>query len=134
MSNAQRSLSKTDPRMIAWEDYKQSDAYANSFKWAERPEHRDGSMWASFLQGYEAALASPGDDGWRDIASAPKDGTSILACDARAQDWFLVVAWDDDTKNGDFGWKTSDGLGYHDLSLTHWRPLPPPSVEDGERK
>lgn len=58
MSDAQQSLSKNDPRMVAWEDYKLSSAYANSFKWAQYPEHRDGSMWAAFLQGFDSAITA----------------------------------------------------------------------------
>jgi hypothetical protein len=64
--------------------------------------------------------------GWRPIETAPKDGTSILACDARVDDWFLVVAWDCEANIYPWGWRTQDGLSYHDQSLTHWQPLPPP--------
>jgi hypothetical protein len=50
-------LPKDSPIMLAWEAYKSGDDYANSFKWAERTEHREGSMWAAFLAGWRAALS-----------------------------------------------------------------------------
>jgi hypothetical protein len=59
---------------------------------------------------------------WQPIETAPKDGRQILAWDARATDWYLVVSWND--ANGHWGWTTADGLGYHDQTLTHWMPLP----------
>lgn len=42
------------PLMIAWNAYKQTEAYQNSVKWLEHPEHRQGSMWAAFSQGFAA--------------------------------------------------------------------------------
>jgi hypothetical protein len=47
-------VSKDDPLMIAWEDYKSSDEYANSFNWAAREQQREGSMWAAFVAGWNA--------------------------------------------------------------------------------
>lgn len=46
------------PMMIAWEKYKTSPEYANSFKWAQHKQHRTGSMWAAFVEGYKAAQAA----------------------------------------------------------------------------
>lgn len=43
------------PVMKAWDSYKQTDEYRNSFKWASDVQHRSGSMWAAFVAGYEAA-------------------------------------------------------------------------------
>lgn len=43
------------PLMKAWEGYKASPEYANSFRWAEHEQHRDGSMWAAFLAGFGCA-------------------------------------------------------------------------------
>lgn len=92
-----------------------------------------------------AVLASPGDDGWRDIASAPKDGTSVLiGCDweplAVVGYWGANgntpltehdkgqpewrVKWDDTIINGGF-------------EATHWcplHPLPPPPGDDGGQR
>lgn len=47
------AVPKSDPIMIAWAEYKLTDEYANSFKWAEYKEHRDGSMWAAYIQGFK---------------------------------------------------------------------------------
>jgi hypothetical protein len=49
-------LLKDDPRLGAWEKYKQTDAYVNTRKWAAHEQHRDGSLWAAFLEGWEAVL------------------------------------------------------------------------------
>lgn len=71
-------------------------------------------------------------DGWLPIESAPKDGTLILACDSRIQEWMLVVSWEQDTDMPMYGWMTLDGTGYHDESLTHWMPLPAPPQPTNE--
>jgi hypothetical protein len=51
----------------AWERYKQSERFVNSRKWALHPDaearaYVDGSMWAAFEEGFNAALSStPGE-------------------------------------------------------------------------
>jgi hypothetical protein len=52
MPNA-TGLAKDDPRMIAWDAWTQTPEYANTLQWAAHGEHRKGSLWAAFLQGYE---------------------------------------------------------------------------------
>lgn len=49
---------KDSPLMREWENYNQSDEYANSFKWAAYEEHRKGSMWAAFMAGFLAGNPS----------------------------------------------------------------------------
>lgn len=63
--------------------------------------------------------------GWQPIETAPKDGTSILVCDARIVDWVQVVAWDDKGP-APYKWALSDGPNYHVERFTHWQPLPAP--------
>lgn len=48
-------LPKNHPIMLAWDRYKSTDDYANSFRWAGHEEHRAGSMWTAFLAGFNAA-------------------------------------------------------------------------------
>jgi len=61
-------------------------------------------------------------DGWRDIASAPKDGTMIEVIDAEAPRRRFIAGWEND------GWR-APGAG-HVLYMTHWRPLcAPPAPE-----
>lgn len=48
-------LPDDDPLMIAWKAYKETDEYKNIRNWASHPSHVDGSLWASFVQGYRAA-------------------------------------------------------------------------------
>jgi len=52
----QQAVPATAPVMIAWEAYKQSPAYANSRKWAQREDAVDGSMWAAFSTGFNYAM------------------------------------------------------------------------------
>lgn len=74
--------------------------------------------------------------GWRDISTAPKDGTHILAI---RQDWWEPV-------NGNHRWvygnvfesyfdTTTDRFESYGLKQpTHWMPLPaPPNDDDGSR-
>lgn len=49
------ALPKDDPIMVAWGTYKDSPEYANSLKWAAHEEHREGSLWAAFITGWQAA-------------------------------------------------------------------------------
>ena len=44
-----------DPRLIAWEKYKETGEYQNVRKWAAYPEHVEGSLWTAFIMGYEVA-------------------------------------------------------------------------------
>ena len=46
------------PLMLAWEAHKATDDYANSRNWAAYSDHREGSLWALFVAGWQAALAS----------------------------------------------------------------------------
>lgn len=39
----------------AWEQYQQSEDYANSVKWAADPQHLEGSLWNLFSVGFLAA-------------------------------------------------------------------------------
>jgi hypothetical protein len=64
---------------------------------------------------------------WQDIETAPKDGSSILACDARIEGWQQVVYWDDEAKAPHM-WGLADGPHYHVDMFTHWMPLPPPPL------
>ena len=57
-----------------------------------------------------------GDDGWRDIASAPKDGTRILV--SRKYD-----AYDHDLIGIDH-WRDGGWFSRLQMQPTHWRPLP----------
>lgn len=55
MSDATQELPKDDPRVVAWNQYQQSESYADSHKWAAFPEHRDGALWGAFLAGWTEA-------------------------------------------------------------------------------
>lgn len=49
-------LSDDHPLMLAWNAYKATGSYENSFRWAAEETHRAGSMWAAFMAGWIAAM------------------------------------------------------------------------------
>lgn len=50
----QTPMAKDDPRLVAWESFKQTEEFANARRWAAHDEHLDGSLWALFLAGWQA--------------------------------------------------------------------------------
>jgi hypothetical protein len=59
---------------------------------------------------------------WREIESAPKDGTYLLLCEAYDDgSWNMVVGrWDG-------GWWSKEPFPHEP---THWMPLPPPPTQE----
>jgi len=51
------------PLMKAWERYKATESYANSFRWAADEKHRTGSLWAAFSAGFAASFLQSHDAG-----------------------------------------------------------------------
>lgn len=49
-----QQVAKDAPLMIAWEAYKATEDYANTKRWATKPEHTEGSLWAAFMAGFNA--------------------------------------------------------------------------------
>ena len=69
------------------------------------------------------ALLREHDQGWRDITSAPKDGTRVMVWDGHdVQVAFFV--------SESYGWR-SDELCSEEL--THWQPLPLPPPGGSQR-
>jgi len=66
---------------------------------------------------------------WRDIATAPKDGTNILVTDGSQ---IAVMYWVKGDRPGDWRWQGwllaamdyGDSGKDHMDELTHWQPLP----------
>ena len=48
-------VSTDSPLYEAWTAYKASEDYANTRRWARHDQHVDGSLWAAFERGFEAA-------------------------------------------------------------------------------
>lgn len=95
---------------------------------------------AAFVEAAEAAMAAK--DEWREIESAPRDGTEVLVTGQRtdgrqAGTWLRAVAvWD----QVDQAW-WAKGAPTHITQAramrtkpTHWRPLPAPPVTPPEGK
>lgn len=51
---SEQPISKDDPIYMEWEKYKETNEYKNARKWASYG-HVDGSLWASFIEGYRRA-------------------------------------------------------------------------------
>ncbi len=87
--------------------------------WADRLP--SGTWDRDLLRDVAAALRSPA-DGWRNIESAPKDGTVVL------------LAWNGKTRPGHWrqAWLPDDG-GAIEITKpgpSMWRPLPDPPAEE----
>lgn len=51
------AVSADDPEMAAWKRYMETEQFANSIHWLNEPEHRHGSMWAAFDEGWRACFS-----------------------------------------------------------------------------
>lgn len=51
---AMRQCDPSEPIMIAWNAYKESEAYANTIRWAGKSN--EGSLWAAFTEGFHRAM------------------------------------------------------------------------------
>lgn len=70
---------------------------------------------------------------WRDISTAPKDGTEIIIA---GRDWVSCASWGE-TKYHGSGWLDACDLAHYDSytarplsGVTHWAPLPPPPEKE----
>jgi hypothetical protein len=92
--------------------------------------YEDNPYWLKLADA--AIAAGVGAVQWRPMSEAPKDGTEILATNARLIGGFRVIlAWDDEvdetaTKSGHCWWgqEAAGRFGYHTDALTHWT-IPP---------
>jgi hypothetical protein len=85
----------------------------------------------ALLEDAQIVLAAlrPTYTGWRDIATAPRDGRVVLVFSAARCVWSVVSAqWRQDWPNG--GWDT---ISKHTTPIvpTHWMPLPPAPIDTG---
>lgn len=116
------------------------------------PGAADGASLASrsIVTALRALSASPQREGWRDISTAPKDGTDILLYSAigdRSKDGATIGHWTTEEECrvdiGDCGgachcreydyvdpsWMSWDGGFTEEHPPTHWMPLPTPPKE-----
>lgn len=94
---------------------------------------RPGASWEATVRDIDRAVAAISDNrpaalvervGWQDIASAPKDGTHILACRQGAIG--VGICWWG-PRDGDQHWLAQSGFpptSYGAVFPTHWRPAP----------
>jgi hypothetical protein len=71
-----------------------------------------------------STAAPAGDTGWRDIESAPRDGTHIIG---GKEGIVGEVRYCEDEGHEGFYWADqhwTDAVGGEPIYLTHWRPLP----------
>ena len=46
---------KDHPMKLAWDEYQATPEYENTLKWCAHEQHASGSLWASFVDGWERA-------------------------------------------------------------------------------
>lgn len=68
------------PLMLAWESHKATEEYANTRRWALHDAHVDGSLWAAFVQGWNAREPAP--DAERDALKAEVEKAKLEREDA----------------------------------------------------
>ena len=56
MSDVQSPIPANHPMMLAWGKYKASAEFANTRRWALDEAHVTGSLWASFIAGYQTGV------------------------------------------------------------------------------
>lgn len=95
-----------------------------------RPAKKARVALAAAREEIKRLAASPSP--WRDMESAPKDGTPILSWDEDDKQC-AVVAWD--TRERDWVLLEGDNLPYPNAetvwACTHWQPLPSPPSDGG---
>ncbi len=52
------ALPENHPIMLAWNEYKLTDGFENTKKWAMYEDHVEGSLWTAFVAGYNAKRKS----------------------------------------------------------------------------
>ena len=61
MSDAMQQVPDDHPLMVAYREYCDTEDYRNTHNWARYPEHIDGSLWAAFMAGFNAATKRAAD-------------------------------------------------------------------------
>lgn len=93
----------------------------------------DAEVWAArcrqALTRAAEAIERGVPEGWRDISTAPKDGTAILALIDGVVHQVAFEGPSDGAiyagSHGRYNWfSDSDATTHHDRSVTHWQPLP----------
>jgi len=93
--------------------------------------------WTAHIEEARAAVTaylSEAGNGWRDIETAPKDGTRVLLRIGRKNPLTFIGhqgrPWNDDVDEEGLCWLNDDDEE-HIGPVTHWRPLPaPPAAQE----
>ena len=87
----ERAIPENDPRMVAWRAYRKTAEYANTKHWAGNEDHVDGSLWAAFVRGFEAALAVEGTPKVRVLEWPDRDPKTRLTCKPTGPYCYTIV-------------------------------------------
>ncbi len=147
--SAMSPVPKDHPLMLAWEAHKKTEEYANSRNWAAHPQHVDGSLWALFSAGWQAAQPAQSVDVWQPIETAPKAKSVLVAyvnecgksrvvracfiarftelsdedtnneINPADENCYTIEGWYEQIDN----WDEYSGIRIHH-EVTHWTPLP----------
>ena len=79
---------------------------------------------------------------WRDLASAPRDGTRVLVkirASEQGEAEVDLVRWMRPERGGEPGWVSAESdpgaaIFYAEAELAGWMPLPSPSPQGGPRR
>ena len=110
-------------------------------EWADGAEYQESfrEMARAAIAAMQAHLRTGVPDGWRDIASAPKDKPILVFVEATGA--IYLVVWgslpDDEwviVGGSDMDYRLPNGKLAHKRVATHWKPLPSPPLPntDGE--
>lgn len=86
---------------------------------------RDLGGWcrAAVVQKIAACLRASPETGWREISTAPKDGTQILLWITGIEPRPRIGFWAERGVN--LGWYGLQSQHFIGMNVTHWQPLPP---------
>lgn len=100
--------------------------------------HTTGNLKTRLAQALSAAPAEQ-PSGWRDIATAPKDGSYVLGCfwnPSLPQHYMpkaVVWATYHPNANGEACWRDAVTCGNKMKNITHWKPLDAPPTAPAEQ-
>lgn len=125
----------SEQELLAWVKDKAEWWHGRSGWWLGEGCAMSANDAAKTAQHYDAIAALLEAKGWRDIATAPKDGTLVLLYDGSRVGmgkWQLLSGSSTQYPNGTLEHTETFGWFGHNIAsgeqATHWMPLPTPPI------